>query len=230
MNNLTVYLTSNTPEEIILLNKPKIMTFFNMNSVFWFFNNEKYREIISKESNVLFPDGRILSLKLRTYQQRGPGFTKRFLISNSSIKEKKHFFIGLDDYDAKVLSKKTGINTKKIGFYNPPFIRGIEFQNPERKKILKIIKKFKPDFIWVCLGGPKQDILSNFLYEKYRGFYFNIGAGMDFLLSRKKESPGFFRIFGIEWLYRLLTDFNTTKKKAWRSFIAIKYLKNVELK
>jgi UDP-N-acetyl-D-mannosaminuronic acid transferase (WecB/TagA/CpsF family) len=52
---------------------------------------------------------------------------------------------------------------------------------------------------------------------------------MDFFLNKKKHSPKFFTKLGIEWLYRLITDFRITKKKAWRSFVAIKYLGRVRL-
>jgi len=229
MNNDFIYITSEKPEKIISLGKPKILNFFNMNSVFWFFRNEKYRKIISNSDNILFPDGKFLSLKLMIKQQKGPEFTRRFLVSDIA-KIKKHFFIGLEESDVKKLSEKTGIKKEKIKTYNPPFIKKIEFPEEEIKNLTKKIKKFKPYFIWVCVGGPKQDILANRLFEKYPCFYFNVGAGIDFLLRKKKEAPKFFTYLGMEWLYRLLTDPKITRKKAWRSFVALRHLRKVQLR
>jgi len=224
-----LYITSKSPKEIVLLKEPKILNFFNMNSIFWYFNYSKYREIISEKQNIIFPDGRILALKLGVKQEKGPNFTKRFLLSDKA-NSKKHFFIGLDEKEVKNVVKITGLTTKKIDFYNPPFIREIEFSEEEIKKLAKKIKKFKPHFIWVCVGGPKQDILANRLFEKYNCFYFNVGAGMDFFLRKKKEALKIFTKLGIEWLYRLITDPKTTRKKAWRSFFALRYLGKVQLR
>lgn len=219
-------ITKKTPEEIISLNKPGIFNFFNMNSVFFYFKNKKYQSMLLEKQNIIFPDGRIVALKLRIRQQKGPAFTKRFLLSENA-RNKKHFFIGLNNEDIKKILKITKINSKNIGFYNPPFIRGIEFSEGEKKKILNNVKNFRPDFVWCSVGGPKQDILSNYLFKNYKSFYFNVGAGIDFFIGKKRKSPRFFTNIGMEWLYRLLTDFKTTKKKAWRSFVALKHLKEV---
>jgi len=229
MGNDFIYITPEKPEKIISLGKPKILNFFNMNSVFWFFRNEKYRKIISNSDNILFPDGKSLSLKLMIKQQKGPEFTRRFLLSDIA-KNKKHFFIGLDEKGNKKIAKITGLPAKKIDFYNPPFIKKIEFPEEEIKNLTKKIKKFKPYFVWVCVGGPKQDILANRLFKKYPCFYFNVGAGIDFFLGKKKEAPRFFTSLGMEWLYRLLTDPKITKKKAWRSFVALRHLGKVQLR
>lgn len=223
-----LYLTSKHPEEFILSNESKILNFFNMNSVFWYFRSRKYNEIISRKQNIMFPDGKILALKLEIKQQKGPLFTRRFLLSDI-IKDKKHFFIGLNKQDIAGLSEITNISSKNFLYYNPPYIKEIEFASNEREKIIRLLKKSKPDYVWVCVGSPKQEILANQLYLKYKAFYFNVGAAMDFFLKKKKEAPKIFTSLGIEWLYRLVTDFRYSRIKVWRSFIALRSLKKVKM-
>lgn len=225
-----IYFSKKFPEEMIEDSNGEIFYFFNLHNIWWLSHSKDYSRKVLKNNHKIFPDGEILALKLGVKQQRGSSFVRRFLLSDPLSKNKKHFFIGLEKKDALRLSKITKIPLKNISSYNPPYIKEIEFIPSEREKIEKLIKKSKPDYIWVGIGSPKQDILANQLFEKYPCFYFNVGAGMDFLLRKKKESPKIFSSLGIEWLYRLLTDFKTTKKKAWRSFIALMYLNRIRVK
>ena len=95
-----------------------------------------------------------------------------------------------------------------------------------------LINSKKIDFVWVGMGCPKQNILSKELFEKTKAkSFFNVGAALDFLINKKSKAPNWVQKIGLEWLYRLITDFKNTRKKAWRSFIANKYLFNsVKLK
>ena len=43
----------------------------------------------------------------------------------------------------------------------------------------------------------------------------NVGAALDFLLEKKKQAPNAVKALGIEWLYRLITDFEHSKKKVF---------------
>ena len=96
--------------------------------------------------------------------------------------------------------------------------------------MINLLKKFKPDYVWVCVGSPKQDILANQLFSKFKSNYITMGAAIDFLLEKKKEAPALFRALALEWLFRLVTDYRTTNKKVWRSLMALKYLNRIEAK
>lgn len=213
--------TTKDPLREVKGSRNQIFNFENMYSL-WLFKNEViFRKEITKESNLIFPDGRILSGILRIKQQRGPTFTREFLTSKYA-RDKKHFFMG--SAILKEISNKTKIPEKNIKVYNPPYIKSLEFSKKENLKIISKLKKFKPDFIWVCIGNPKQEILANQLYEEYNARYFNVGAALDFLLGKKREAPRVISNLGLEGLYRLMTDFKYSKKKVWRSFVALFYL------
>ncbi len=108
-------------------------------------------------------------------------------------------------------------------------MKGFEFPKEEIEKILKMFKKFKPNFVWVCVGSPKQEIISNQLYKNYKADYFNVGAALDFLLGKKKEAPTIWRTMSLEWLHQLLVHPMRAGKKVRRSFVALNYLRSVKL-
>lgn len=205
------------------LNQKKVLNFINLNTVWHLKNNPNYKNLMSENQNIHFPDGKILSVISKISQKRGPTFTKEFLLSKEA-KSKKHFFIGLKNKMLKDLSKITNISEKNLFSYNPPYINSLEFSEDEKNKITKLLKKTNPHYVWVCVGSPKQEILANQLFKKYPLNYFNVGAALDFLLSKKKEAPKIFRKLGLEWAYRLITDFKYSKKKVWRSFVGLKHL------
>lgn len=219
--------TKDKPSSTLLTNKKLVLSFLNMYSLYLFKKEKIFSQAISNEFNLNFPDGKLISWRLRVPQIRGPTFTRKFL-SSSIAKSKKHFFIG--GVDLKKMSAITSIPLKNLDFYNPPYVLGYEFSQVEINKIISKIKKFKPNYIWVCVGNPKQEILSYRLYSSYPSFYLNVGAATDFLLKVKKEVPNSWRTLGFEWFYRLITDFKYSQKKVWRSFVALEYLNLVKIK
>jgi exopolysaccharide biosynthesis WecB/TagA/CpsF family protein len=218
-----IIISNKKPEENIN-NVYKIFNFINLNTLFWFKKSSYYRKVILKSENINFIDSRIISLLKNINQNRGPTFTKEFLLLKQNNK-KKHFFIGnINKEDIIKISKLTKIPQKNISFFKTSFVKGLNFSKKEQSQIIKEIKKFDPDFIWNCIGSPKQEILSNKLYEPYKKNYFNVGAALDFFLEKKKEAPKFISRIGLEWFYRLITDFNNSKIKVLRSFVGLFYL------
>jgi len=207
-------------------NTTLVFNFLNTESLWHYKNNKLYGNLISNKNNINFPDGKYISFKLNLKQQRGPSFTKSFLLSDIA-KVKRHFFIG--NCTRKKLNQVTNIPIKNIEIYAPPYINGLEFSEEEKNKILKSLKIFKPDYIWVAIGAPKQEILSNQLYSKYKCTYINIGAAIDFLTKVKSEAPSMWVKLKLEWLYRLITDFKHSKKKVYRSIIGLRYLSLIKV-
>ncbi len=215
---------TNKPTSFFLKkNKKNIFNFINMNTLWWFNKSSKYQNKILHGENINFPDSFLISKKLKIKQKRGPEFIN-FFLNSPKIENKKNFIIGLNKEDFPLLLNKTLLSKKKVRFYDPSYIDNLSFPKDEINKILKLIKNFKPDYIWVAVGSPKQEILSNDLFIRYPCLYFNIGAGLNFLLKKKKPCPKLFRKIGLEWLYLLVTDFKRTGNKVWKSFLSLKYL------
>jgi len=219
-------------------NRRFIFNFINSHDLYHFGIDSSFREAIYFESTN-FIDGFVISMYLslknlkKVKRFSGPNFTRNIFYGKSFVKNKKHFFIGFEENDIKKFSEKFSYLKKKdLFYYNPPYIKKTKFSEKEIGKIAKQINSKKIDFVWVGLGCPKQYFLSESLFKKTKArYFFNVGAAMDFLLNKKKRAPEIIRNLGIEWLYRLLTNFNHSKKKVKRSLVSIAYLpKYVELK
>ena len=103
---------------------------------------------------------------------------------------------------------------KIVGKYSPPFRALTE---EEDKAVCDMINEAAPDFIWVGLGSPKQDIWIAEHLEKIRGsIIIPSGATFDFFSGRIKQAPDFIRKSGFEWLYRLTQD----SRRLWLRYTA----------
>ena len=124
----------------------------------------------------------------------------------SSIKGYKHFFYGatnetLEKMKTNLEKKYPGIRI--VGMHSPPFR---PLNSDEDREIVQLINEAQPDFIWVGLGAPKQEI---WMYEhqgKMSGLMVGVGAGFDYFANNIKRAPLWMQNNNLEWLYRLLQD------------------------
>ena len=226
-------------KEFIDKNRKKIVfNFFNSHSVYIFAHNRAFGNFLSEKTinKANFIDGFIVSLvlSLREFKKmkrlQGPKFTDLFL-RDKSLKG-RHFFIGFENKDLKFISEKYGLDPKMISGYNPVYIKDEKFPEEEIEKISGFINKHKADYVWIGVGSPKQELLSSDLYSRISSRYlFNIGAALDFVSEKKKRAPKIFQSLGIEWLYRLFTDFSHSRKKVRMSLIGSIYaLSRIKMK
>ena len=216
---------------IIKLNKQrKILNFLNQHDLYQANKEPLFRKTLLEKQNINCIDGFVISAYLsvsnlkKISRTSGPILAKNFLSNPELSQDKKHFFMGLEKKDLNDLQIKFP-HLKKIFSYNPPYTKNLNFSKGEIEKIAALINEEKPDYVWVGIGCPKQNILSSELFKKTKAQYFvNVGAAIDFLLEKKKQAPTIVRKLGVEWLYRLITDFKYSRKKVWRSLVGLKYL------
>jgi N-acetylglucosaminyldiphosphoundecaprenol N-acetyl-beta-D-mannosaminyltransferase len=147
------------------------------------------------------------------------------LIFAEGIKQgKSHYFYG--GKDNVVLNKLrrnleltyAGININ--GMYSPPFRALTE---EEDQLVCKEINEKKPDFLWVGIGAPKQELWMKEHQEKLQGtIMFGVGAGFDFLAGTLDKAPKWMVEASLEWLFRLIIE----PKRLWRRYLVggVKYL------
>jgi N-acetylglucosaminyldiphosphoundecaprenol N-acetyl-beta-D-mannosaminyltransferase len=105
--------------------------------------------------------------------------------------------------EAYLKERYDGINV--VGRYSPPFRTLTETENDS---ICEMINDARPDFLWIGLGSPKQDLWIHENKHRLKGcIIVPSGATFDFFSGRIKQAPQFIREMGFEWLYRLMQDF-----------------------
>ena len=178
----------------------------NVHTTVMAFRDEEYRKIQNSGAMAL-PDGKPLSLvsKWRGYTQAervaGPDLMPRILERGY-----RHFFYGSKEETLVKLKEKLLItypNIEIVGMYSPPFR---VLTKEEDNEVIEIINESHPDFIWVALGAPKQEI---WMYEhkgKVNGIMLGVGAAFDFMAGTVKRAPGWMQNLCLEWLFRISQD------------------------
>ncbi len=100
-----------------------------------------------------------------------------------------------------------------VGKFSPPFR---ELTAEEDQEICDRINQIQPDFLWIGLGSPKQDVWIDAHREKIKGcILVPSGATFDFFSGKIKQAPLWVRRSGFEWLFRLFHDF----KRLWVRYV-----------
>lgn len=98
-----------------------------------------------------------------------------------------------------------------VGKYSPPFR---ELSEEEDEAVCKLINDTRPDFLWIGLGSPKQDMWIHEHRRKLKGcIIIPSGATFDFFSGKIRQAPKFIREIGFEWLFRLTQDFKRLRTR-----------------
>lgn len=173
-------------------------------------NDSRYRAV-QQGAVMALPDGGPLSAYSRergyTEAQRvtGPDLMKEIL-KISAKKGWSHYFYGstretLDLLKQKIQQRYPG--TKIAGMYSPPFR---ELTPHEDAEIVKRINEANPDFVWVGLGAPKQEIWMAAHEKRIQALMIGVGAAFDYEAGNIKRAPLWMQRHNLEWLYRLMQD------------------------
>ena len=110
-----------------------------------------------------------------------------------------------------------GINI--VGMYSPPFR---PLTSEEDAEVINQINEAHPDFLWVGIGAPKQEMWMKNHRDSIKGTcMLGVGAAFDFMAGTLDKAPKWIEEAGIEWLYRLIKE----PKRLWKRYIlgGIKY-------
>jgi N-acetylglucosaminyldiphosphoundecaprenol N-acetyl-beta-D-mannosaminyltransferase len=134
-----------------------------------------------------------------------------------------HFFYGnspevLKNLRKSLLEKYPDLNI--AGMYSPPF-RALTPE--EEDQHIAMINSTHPDFLWVSLGCPKQEL---WLYRNRHKLNAVIGGGagavFNFMSGDTVKAPAWIQYMGMEWLMRL----SLNPKRLYKRYL-VKYPKCV---
>ena len=192
----------------------------NVHTTVMAYENTRYREIQNSAAMAL-PDGGPLSwysrIKGFSHAQRvaGPDLMIEML-KRSPESGYRHFFYGSTD---ETLDKMRQVierdypGTVIAGMYSPPFRDTTEAEDDD---IVTMLNEAKPDFIWVGLGAPKQEMWMYSHALRTNALMLGVGAGFDYLAGELKRAPMWMQRFSLEWLFRLLQE----PKRLWKRYLS----------
>jgi N-acetylglucosaminyldiphosphoundecaprenol N-acetyl-beta-D-mannosaminyltransferase len=93
---------------------------------------------------------------------------------------------------------------KIVGTHTPPFG---PMSVAQESLLTAEISRLKPDIIWVGISTPKQErFMARYLAQFDTKLMFGVGAAFDFHTGRIKDCPEWVKLWGLQWLDRLLQD------------------------
>ena len=118
----------------------------------------------------------------------------------------RHYFYGSTPETLKKMEKALREKYPAIqiaGMYSPPF-RALSAE--EDGAIVEKINEAAPDFVWVGLGAPKQEIWMHDRQGRVQGLMVGVGAAFDYTAGNISRAPQWMQKHNLEWLYRLMQD------------------------
>lgn len=211
----------------------RYITFVNVHALMTAVDDAEYRK--AQELAICnFADGKpvVWLQKKQDFIQAGrvagPDFLDGILKLSDNVKTDgedngsnyRHFFYGssqetLDRLIDNIREKYPDVQI--AGSLPPDFVETIEedsFSSHFDADIQRI-NESKPDFIWVGLGAPKQELFMMYANGKVDGLMLGVGAAFDFLAETQKRASKWMQIIGLEWLFRLGSD----PKRLWKRYI-----------
>jgi len=171
--------------------------------------NDKLRSAL--DQGLVQPDGMPLVWLGRASGRRvervcGPDFMPA-LIEHGVETGRTHFFYGgapgvPEALVARLSARYPGLRV--AGTLSPPFRT---LTADEEAAIIDRINAAEPDYVWVGLGTPKQDLwLAANRSRLNAPVLLAVGAAFDFLAGRRRRAPLWMQRSGTEWIYRLATE------------------------
>lgn len=182
----------------------------NVHTTVMSYRDEYYRKIQNSAAMAL-PDGQPLSIVSRARGYRnaqrvpGPDVMPR-IFELSEQKGYTHYFYGSSEQTLAQLKKallKDYPSLRIAGMYSPPFR---ELTPEEDEQIVERINAAAPDFVWVALGAPKQEIWMYQHKDRIHSLMIGVGAAFDFIAGTVKRAPMWMQKLCLEWVFRISQD------------------------
>ena len=186
---------------------------------------DESRDIINR--NLGYPDGigAIWALKKKGIKEvvKIPGCELWLNIIKKHYKAKSFYLVG--GKQAVIENTVIKLKTQFEGIHICNFRNGYIKTETEELALLKDIKKYKPDVVFVAMGSPKQEKLMERIQKSHDAVYQGLGGSFDVYIGAVKRAPEWWVKNNMEWTYRLLSQPSRIK----RQIHLIRFLVNLHL-
>ena len=192
--------------------------------------NKKYHTSLKKSDIAIFDSG-FFCILLRIFKGKkvnklsGYFFLKKFLGINFKKKTK---FLTVDPTITDSKLNKLYLRSRNIknvkGYVAPKY----DHNNIRDPKLIKLIKKYKPKYIIINIGGEIQEILGLFIKNNinYKTSIICTGAAIAFLTKRQAPINDLIDKLYLGWLARIFFNPKKALLRTMRSLYLIKQVIN----
>ena len=207
-----IYTTERNIEEW----RGRYVTFVNVHAVVKATEDTEYQ--LAQTSAVCnFADGRpVVSLQrkkgyIEAGRVAGTDFMEEMLKLSDASENFRHFFYGSNKETLEQLAERVAErypSASVVGCLAPAYIDEIRPDDFDEifGKDIQAINDAAPDFVWIGLGAPKQELFMMYASGKINGLMLGVGAAFDFMSGKQKRAPKWMQAIGLEWFFRLLME------------------------
>ncbi len=136
----------------------------------------------------------------------GPDFMPALVAAGIALGRSHYFYGGApgvpEALAASLAARYPGM--KVAGLVSPPFR---PLTADEDAAIVADINAATPDYVWVGLGAPKQDLwVASHRAALQAPVLLAVGAAFDVHAGRRRRAPRWMQRTGTEWIFRLLSE------------------------
>lgn len=197
-------------EELAQQKKPGMVAACNTHLVALARQQPEFGKIL-EGFDLLLPDGMPLVWAMRAQGATIKGRVYGPYLMQEALKKFsrpwKHFFFGGTERcleELVVAARKIQPQLEIAGILSPPFR---DWTEEDEQKFAEEIRASRADFIWVALGGGRQEewIAKN-IFRHSRGVFLAVGDAFELLAGRRPFAPNWMQKAGLTWLYRLCQE------------------------
>jgi N-acetylglucosaminyldiphosphoundecaprenol N-acetyl-beta-D-mannosaminyltransferase len=138
----------------------------------------------------------------------GPTFMRRFLADLPSLST--HYLLGgSPDTGDRLRSRFAEVNPKLrfVGSFHGTCHADGVLEGKFDDAVVDEINRLAPDFIWLGLGAPKQELwIKRRKHLIRRGVILAVGFAFDVNAGTKPDAPGWMQQRGLTWVFRLWSE------------------------
>jgi UDP-N-acetyl-D-mannosaminouronate:lipid I N-acetyl-D-mannosaminouronosyltransferase len=155
--------------------------------------------------HLAYPDGigAVLALRRRgIHAKRMPGADLWLMVLDRYAGERSFLLVGgteevIQAVTTRLVKRHPGIRLRSRNGY---------LSEADERELVTEIGEWKPDFVFVAMGSPRQEILMDRLFSVHPAVYMGLGGSFDIYAGRKPRAPRWLQGIGLEWAYRLVRE------------------------
>jgi N-acetylglucosaminyldiphosphoundecaprenol N-acetyl-beta-D-mannosaminyltransferase len=136
----------------------------------------------------------------------GPDFLPAVVERGIALGRSHYFYGGAPGVPQELAARlsKRFPGMRVVGAESPPYR---QLTRDEDCEVVDRINAARPDYVWVGLGAPKQDLwVASHRDALDAPVLLAVGAAFDFHAGTRRRAPRWMQRSGIEWAYRLLSE------------------------
>ncbi len=228
LHNLTMLDSINKVKELSQTSKLDIVVTPNIDHLARIVTEGETSQLkaIYNRASLCLCDSRILQKLLKRKNKHihevVPGSTlTQLLFDDNHMTDKKILIVGAENNVFETLQAKySHLNLHHI---NPSM--GFIDKPEEVERIVQFTEQVQPDFIFLAVGSPRQEILAEKLQLTLtKGVALCVGASILFLAGEEKRAPQWIQNLHLEWCYRMFQNPKVLVKRYFGNFLKLQQI------